>query len=258
MTTTTIQARRPGAYAWLKMIQAEAKMIIRDTAGVIVPLGLPILMLVMQAMMSDDLSYEIAPGVTVMDYYALPVVLAMVVTMVGVMNFPSFLATYRKTKILRRLAVTPASPAMVLVAQVVVSLVQVFLGLAIAFAVAMVFFDANLPTDLLIAVLVLLACCAAMYAVGMMVAALAPTPNASVAIGLIAFFAMAALGGMFGPMENLPEPLAEIGAWMPFGAAVEAFQATWLGETVAWQNWVSFAASAGIGLSVTAALFRWE
>jgi ABC-2 type transport system permease protein len=258
MTTTTIHARRPGASAWLRMIQAEAKMIIRDTAGVIVPLGLPILMLVMQAMMSDDLSLEIAPGVTVMDYYALPVVLAMVVTMVGVMNFPSFLATYRQTKVLRRLAVTPASPAMVLVAQVVVSLIQVFLGLAIAFGVATIFFDANLPSHLLMAILVLLACCAAMYAVGMMVASLAPTPNASVAIGLVAFFGMAALGGMFGPMENLPGTLADIGAWLPFGATVEAFQATWLGETVPWQNWVSFAASTGIGLTVTAALFRWE
>lgn len=258
MTTTTIQARPPGANAWLRMIQAEAKMTIRDTAGVLVPLGLPILMLVMMAMMTDDPSQEIEPGVTVMDYYGLPVVLAMVVSMVAVMNFPSFIATYRKTKILRRLAVTPASPAMVLVAQVVVSLIQVLIGLAFAFAVAMIFFDANPPTGLLTAVLVFLACCVAMYAVGMMVASLAPTPNASVAIGLVAFFAMAALGGMFGPMENFPDTLAEIGAWMPFGAAVEAFQSAWLGETVVWQNWASFAVTSVIGLSVTAALFRWE
>lgn len=256
--TTTIQARRPGPHAWLQMIQAEAKMITRDAAAMIVPLGLPLLLLVMNGISLENLDEEVQPGVTVLDLYALPVVIALVVTMVAVMNFPQFLATYRKTKILRRLAVTPASPAMVLIAQIVVSFLQMVLGIAIAFGVALLFFNANLPTDVLPAMLVLLACALAMYAVGMIVASVAPTPNASTAIGLIAFFVMAALGGMFGSTENLPDTLAEIGAWLPFGAAVEAFQSTWLGETVAWENWVSLAITTVIGTGVAAALFRWE
>jgi len=257
-TPTTIQARRPGAGAWLRMIQAEAKSIIRSTADVLIPVGLPVLLLVMHGMGIDDLNEEVSPGVTVLDYYALPVVLTMVLAMVALMNFPIYLATYRKTKILRRLAVTPASPAMVLVAQMVVSFIQVLLGMTILFVIAAMFFNANPPNDLLMTVLVLLACSIAMYALGMMVASVAPTPSAATTIGIIVFFGLAAVGGMFMPMENLPEPLAEIGAWLPFGAAVEAFQSTWMGETVAWENWVSLAASTAIGLSVTATLFRWE
>ena len=256
--TTTIQARRPGPRAWLRMTQAEARMITRDTAGMIVPLGLPLLILVMQGISLDDLGQEVAPGVTVLDVYALPVVVTMVVATIAVMNMPSFLATYRKTQILRRLAVTPASPAMVLVAQMVVSFLQVILGIALAFGVGALFFDANPPDDVLMAVLVLLSCCAAMYAIGMIVASVAPTPNSAVAVGLTAFFGLAALGGMFGPVENLPDTLAEIGSWLPFGAAVEAFQSAWLGETVAWENWVSLGASTVIGAGVAAALFRWE
>jgi len=256
--TTTIHAYRPGPVAWAKMIRAEAKMITRSTANLIVPLGLPILLLVMQGLRSDDLDREVAPGVTAMDYHALPVVLTIVVTYIGAMNFPSFLSTYRKTKVLRRLAVTPASPAMVLVAQMVASLVQVFVGIALAFGLALLFFNANPPADVFMAVLVLSACCVAMYAVGMIVASVAPTPNAAAAIGLITFFAMAALGGMFGPMQNLPDSLAEVGAWLPFGAAVEAFQSTWIGEPVAWQNWVSLGGSTVLGIGVASALFRWE
>lgn len=256
--TPTVQARRPGPRAWLRMIQAETRMITRDTTGLIVPLGLPLLILVMQGISFDDLDQEVGPGVTVLDVYVLPVVVTMVVTTIAVMNMPSFLATYRKTKILRRLAVTPASPAMVLVAQMVVSLVQVILGIALALTVGALLFNVNPPNDVLMAVLVLLACCAAMYALGMIVASVAATPNAAVAIGLIAFFGLATLGGMFGPVENLPEPLAEIGAWLPFGAAVEAFQSAWVGETVAWENWASFGASTVVGVGVAAALFRWE
>ncbi|GAB3711372.1 hypothetical protein [Nocardiopsis nanhaiensis] len=42
------------------------------------------------------------------------------------------------------------------------------------------------------------------------------------------------------------------------GVVVEAFQSAWLGETVAWENWVSLGASTVIGAGVAAALFRWE
>ncbi len=257
-TTTAVQARRPGLNAWLRLIQAEAKMVIRDYAGLIVPLGLPMLILVMQGISIEDMHQELAEGVTVFSYYALPVVLSIVVATIAVINMPSFLATYRKTKMLRRLAVTPASPAMVLVAQMVVSFIQVILGISLAFAVAMLFFGAGLPQSPLTGAAVLLACCAAMYGLGMIVASVAPTPNSSVAIGLVAFFGIAALGGMFGPAENLPEALQTIGSWLPFGAAVEAFQAAWLGEAVDVQNWVVLGGSAAVGAGVAAALFRWE
>jgi ABC-2 type transport system permease protein len=258
IATPTVHARRPGPRAWLRMVQAEARMITRDPANVIIPLAVPVLLLVMNGLSLEDRAEEIRPGVTVLDLYAVPVVLSLVVTMIAVMNFPGYLATYRKTRVLRRLAVTPASPAMVLVAQMVVSFVQMLFGIAVAFGIAILFFEAGPPGDVLMAVLVLLALCLAMYAMGMFVASVAPTPNAAVAIGLVAFFGMAALGGMFGPMENLPEQLAEVGSWLPFGAAVEAFQSTWLGETVDWKNWASLGATTVLGLGVASALFRWE
>lgn len=257
-TTPAVHARRPGLRAGLRMIQAEARMITRDPANVIIPLAVPVLLLVMNGLSLENPDEEIRPGVTVLDFHTVPVVLALVVTMIAVMNFPGYLATYRKSKVLRRLAVTPASPAMVLVAQTVVSFLQMLFGIAIALGIAIQFFDAALPSDVLVAVLVLLALCLAMYSVGMIVASVAPTPNAAVAIGLVGFFGMAALGGMFGPMENLPERLAEVGFWLPFGAAVEAFQSTWMGESVAWENWASIGVTTVFGVAVASALFRWE
>lgn len=258
MTTDTIEVRRPGARAWLRLIQAEAKMVMRDTAGLIVPLGMPLLILVMQAISFEDVGLEMSAGITVMDFYLLPVVVTMVVTTIAVINMPSFLATYRKTKLLRRLAVTPASPAMLLIAQMVVSFIQVIIGIGVAFGVAMMFFSANLPNSPLMALGVLLATCAAMYGAGMIVASISPTPNSSVAIGLIAFLGFAALGGMFGPTENLPDALQTVSSWLPFGAAVEAFQAAWLGESVEMQNWLVLGGSAVVGAAVAGALFRWD
>ncbi|SJM53689.1 ABC transporter permease [Gulosibacter sp. 10] len=252
------RAGGPGAGAWLRLVQAEARMTVRDTAGLIIPFGMPMLILVMQAMAFDDLGTPVAEGVTVLDYFLLPVIVAMVVATIAMINMPSFLATYRKTHLLRRLAVTPASPVMVLIAQLIVSFAQMLLGVGMALLVGAVFFEASMPRHPWLTALVFLAACTAMYGVGMIVASIAPTPNSAVAIGLVAFFGIGALGGMFGPVGNLPEPLAAVGSWLPFGAAVEALQSTLVTEPVPWQNWASLGGSAVIGTGVAALLFRWE
>ena len=255
---TAVQTHRPGWLAWRRLIAAETKMIVRDPSGLIVPLGMPLLIMVMQAVSFDETSQQVTEHATVLDVYILPVVLMMVISLIAIINMPSFLATYRKTRLLRRLAVTPASPYMVLVSQMVVSLFQVIAGIGIAGAVAMIFFDASIPRNLLLAAAVFISCCAAMYGIGMIVASVAPTPNSSVAIGLVAFFGIAAPGGMFGPVDALPEILADIGRWLPFGAGSEALQSVWLDEPVAWQNWVSLAGSALVGTMTAALFFRWE
>ncbi len=121
-------------------------MVARDTAGLVVPIGLPLLILVMSA--SSASTEEVANGRTVLDVFVLPLVFTIIIASIGVINMPSFLAYYRRTGILRRLSVTPASPAMVLVAQVVVSVLQTLVGLGVAIVVATAFFDASPPVHL--------------------------------------------------------------------------------------------------------------
>ncbi|WP_277211612.1 ABC transporter permease [Isoptericola croceus] len=250
---------RPGARAWFALMGAEAKMVARDTAGLIVPLGMPILILVMNGIGFDtDVVIPGTDGRTAFDIFVLPITLTFIVAMVGVVNMPSFLATYRRTGILRRLGVTPASPVMVLVAQAVVGIAQILVGLVLAVGVAHLAFGANPPVDVWTAVGMLAFTVAAMYSVGMLVAAVAPTPQSSVAIGLVAFFAMAALGGLFGPRENLPEPLAEIGGVLPFGAAVDALGAAWAGDVVPVAALVGLAVTTVVSSAVAALMFRWE
>lgn len=254
--SAVIEARRPGARSLLTLIGCEAKMVVRDYAGLIVPLGLPLLILLTSALAAG--SQVVENGLTALDLFVLPLVLVMVVSLIGIVNMPSFLAYYRRTGILRRLAVTPASPAMVLVAQAVVSVVQAVIGISAALVLAFLGFGANAPRDIGTALAVLVLAVAAMYAVGMMVAAIAPTPNSAVAIGLVVFFALGALGGMFGGVQALPEPLAEIGRWLPFGAAIDGIASAWAGAAVELSTWLSLGATVVVGAVVASALFRWE
>ena len=253
--STVTEARRPGLNAWLTLVVCEGKMVVRDTAGLVVPVVLPLLILVMSA---QSASAQVSGGFSALEVYVLPLVLTMVLATIGVINMPSFLAYYRRTGILRRLAVTPASPAMVLVAQVVVSVLQALVGLAGALAVAFLVFDARPPAHLGMAFAVYGLAMAAMYAVGMIVAAVAPTPNSAVAIGLITFFALGALGGMFGGPGSLPDVLATVGERLPFGAAVAALSAAWVGAAVEPAHLISLGVTTAVGAVTAGLLFRWD
>lgn len=251
-----VRIRRPGPRSMLILIACEAKMVIRDTAGLVVPIGLPLLILITSAMGASD--EVIVDGLTALDLFVLPLVVVVVIASIGIINMPSFLAYYRRSGILRRLGVTPASPVMVLAAQAIVSVIQASIGIGAAFAVAVVGFGANPPRDPWLALGLVVVTMAAMSAIGMIVAAIAPTPNSAVAIGLVGFFAFAALGGLFGGREALPAPLPEIGGWLPFGAAVDALSAAWAGMAVEIGQLVSLGATVAIGMLVAALLFRWE
>lgn len=247
----------PGLNAWAQLTLAEIKSVARDTAGLIVPIGMPSLFLVVQGFAT---SQEIIPdsgGRSVLEVYVLPLMIVMVIALVGVVNMPSFLATYRKEGLLKRLAATPARPAMVLAAQVITSFVQTLVGVGIAFGLSAVLFGLVGPAHIVTTIAVFLLICAAMYAIGMVVAAVAPTPNASVAIGLVAFFAFGAVGGLFGGMNMLPDGVRAVGEWTPFGAGSLALQHAWAGEPIPWQSLVALGAAAIVGAGFATRFFRW-
>lgn len=253
---SVIAASRPGLRSMLILVFCEAKMVSRDTAGLIVPIGLPLLILLTSAHSAG--AEEILNGMTALDLFVLPLVIVVVISTIGIINMPSFLAYYRRSGILRRLAVTPASPMMVLAAQAIVSVAQALLGIVLALAIAFLGFGAHPPGDLPVALGVVALTIAAMYAIGMIVAAVAPTPNSAVAIGLVAFFALGALGGLFGGRQALPAPVADVGGWLPFGAATDALSAAWAGAAVNIGALLSLGTTVAIGAVVAVLLFRWE
>ncbi|GAA2272391.1 hypothetical protein GCM10009853_027720 [Glycomyces scopariae] len=255
-TADTLPARRPGPRAWLALVAAEARMVARDTAGLVIPLGLPLLILVMNGLGTADTA--VVDGVNVFERYVLPLVLVIVIATVGVVNMPSFLAYYRKAHLLRRLAVTPAHPGMILTAQLAVSAAQSAVGVALGVGAATALFGVGLPARPWTALGVFALAALAMYAIGMLVAALAPTGNAAAAIGLVLFFALGATGGMFGSTDSLPRPLAAVGEALPFGAAVQAVGRAWSGLPQEPGHLIALAVAVLVSSALAVRCFRWE
>lgn len=261
-TMTVPPAARPGIDAWARLTLTEAKIVVRDTAGMVIPIAMPVLIMVMGSLgvTEEDRAHTASQyhGMSVLEGYIIPMTLAMVIALVGIVNMPSFLATYRRYGILRRLSVTPAHPLMVLVAQVLVSLAQTIVGVALAVGMAVVAFDLELPAGPVLTLAVLGLTSLAMYGLGVLVAAVSPTPNAALAIGLLAFFAMMALGGGFGSRDALPERLAEIGGYLPFGAGMDVIGAAWVGESPDGAQLLLLAGVAVVGVVVGVRFFRWQ
>jgi ABC-2 type transport system permease protein len=253
-----VSAHRLPPRAWALLTLTEGRLMVRDTAGLIVPLGLPMLIMVMNGAGSDGEGTERFRGLPALDAYVVPLTIVMVVALIGMVNMPAVLAAYRRTGVLRRLSVTPAHPALVLVAQVVVSLAQTLVGVALALLVARLGFQVSMPRGLLSAVGVFVLVTVAMYALGMVVAALAPTPNSAVAVGLVLFFATMAVGGGFGPRENLPGWLAAAGEYAPYGAGLEALSACWTGVPPGLAHLGALAVTAVVAAAVAARTFRWS
>lgn len=257
MTTTTLPpARRLPVTAWGHMFGAEARMTVRDTSGLLVPIGFPTLLLVMNGVGQGG-DQTLPDGSTVINAIIMPLTVTMVVALVGVVNMPSFLASYRKYGILRRLAVTPVRPAMILAAQMLVSLAQVLVGVGLMLGLGAAFFGVTLPDQLGWALLAGGLLLAAMYGLGTLIAAVAPTVNAGLALGLVAFFLMLAVGGGLGPLADLPEALQTVGRALPYGAGNEALSAAWVGQRPDALHLATLGGWAAVTGGLAAKLFRW-
>ncbi|MDI9925130.1 ABC transporter permease [Rhodococcus sp. IEGM 1341] len=258
MTAHEIDASpRPGLRATGALVRAEMRMVTRDTAGLIVPIALPVLVLVMNG--SGTSSEIVGPGaITAFDRFVLPLALTMIIAVVGIVNMPSFLALYRKSGVLKRLSTTPIRPTQVLAAQVITSAVQATLGIGIALSTAALLFGITPPHNPILVAAVLALGAAAMYSLGIVVAAVAPTANSAVAIGLTLFLVLGAVGGLFGPVADLPGPVAAIGEVLPFGATVSALGSAWAGTPVDIGGPIGLVVAVIAGTACAIRLFRWS
>lgn len=246
------------AVAWARLTVAEAKMLWRDPISIIIPVGLPLAIMVLNGAATDGAGPEelsLFPG---FDAFVVPFTLSLIVGFIGVTNVPGFLAEHRKSGVLRRLAVTPAHPTMLLVAQLLVSLALTMAGLALALGVARIAFDLSAPDNLPGALVAFTLGLAAMFALGLAIAALAPSPNASNTIGLVAILGMAGVSGLFGTVEALPDWLATLGSYLPFGATFTTLSDAWTGASPDPGRLLALVAATVLSAAVAVKFFRWE
>ncbi len=236
----------------------ELKLFARERVGLIRSVGLPLLLLIV----FGSVPFYTQPrtylsGHTLLDAYV-PILIAFSLAMLSLIALPMVLAGYREKGVLRRLQTTPAGPARVLAAQLVINLAIAGVTVTLILAVARLGYGVHLPRQLAGFVIAALLAAAALMSIGLFIAAVAATGRAAQAIGLILFYPMMFFAGLFLPLPVMPSVLRHISHAAPLGAAVQALQDAALGHWPHPEQLLTMAAYAvAFGLAA-ARLFRWE
>jgi ABC-2 type transport system permease protein len=236
----------------------ELKLLARQSTAFVLRMAIPlVLLIIFGAIPFYTRPRASLDGYTLLDVYV-PILIAYSLAFLTLIATPMTLAGYRERGVLRRLRTTPAGPARVLAAQLIASKAVVAVMVVLILAVARIGYGVALPRQAAGFAVAAVLAAAAMLAIGLLIAAVAPSAQAAQGIGMVLLFPMMFFAGLFFPLPVMPSVLRHISHGTPLGAAVQALQDAWLGH---WppplQLWTMAAYAVGCGLAA-ARLFRWE
>jgi ABC-2 type transport system permease protein len=155
--------------------------------------------------------------------------IAIVLVSLGLQAVPMVIAQYRERGVLRRLAMTPVRPLTLLIAKMTVWAVAALLSVALIVAVTRLAFHVPLPVKPGWFVLSVVLGLAALFALGMLVTAVAPTARSATGLALALYFPNMFLAGIWVPASQMSAGLQQAGNFSPLGAALHALGDSWMG-----------------------------
>ena len=185
-----------------------------------------------------------------------PSLIVVTLATLALQSIPGVVATYREQGVLRRLATTPAHPANLLGAQLLIHVTIALAGIALLLGLADAVYDVPMPKHPVAFLLTLLLGVVSMFALGLIAAAVTRTAKAAGGIAMIAFLPAMFFGGVYLPRPLQPEVLRRIGDYVPPGS--QPLQDAWVGTGVQPLQLLVLAAFAVGGTALAARLFRWE
>jgi ABC-2 type transport system permease protein len=241
-----------------KTIQIEIKLLVRDLATVLW-VGLPALALLGIGLGIPGFRDPQADlgGLRLIDVY-LPILLVFTLALTGTMAIASTLATYRHQGVLRRLRTTPVGPVPLLTAQLVANLLLAAVAAALTIAVARGVFGVAPPASPSASALSLMLAAWTLFSIGLIIAAVAPTPTTAPALGSLVWIPLMVLGGLWFPREAMPAVMRQLSDLSPTGAAVDALQQSWFGPGPPTSSLLVLAVSALVFGATAVAAFRWD
>jgi ABC-2 type transport system permease protein len=239
-----------------KITRVEAKLFFREPATWIVSLVLPtFVLLVFGAIFAPHRPDKALGGHRFIDLFV-PSLVVITLATLGLNSLPIRLASYREKGVLRRLSMTPVSPEKLLIAQLVINTSVAIAAVLLLILVGRLAFRIPLPVHAAGFVAAFLLGMASLSALGMLVAAVAPTARAGAALSLPAYFVTMFLGGVYVPRVFLPAFLVRMGDYAPPG--VQSILDAWMGTAPHPLQLAVMAAITLVAGATAARLFRWE
>ncbi len=260
MTTLTAHAGTRGLGT---LTLAEARLFTRDASSWFFALLFPTVLVLGIGYVIPGMRETIGDlpepwlGLRAVDLMA-PVAIATAMASVALVTLPVYIADYRHNGVLRRLSTTPMRPQGVLVAHVVINAVAVVAASLLAVTAASLAFGSPMPRQPLLALGAFGLGAAAMFGIGLLIAARSPKGSAASGIGMLIYFPMLLFAGMWTPGPMMPDSLAAIASWTPLGAASQALMTAWFEGGFPAPQLLVMAGYVLVCYPLAAKLFRWS
>ncbi len=238
------------------LIIAETRLLLREPISWILSIFLPAaILLVFGVILPPQRPDPVFGGLRFIDVFA-PSLVVIAMAILALQILPVRLTTYRERGILRRFSTTPVHPRRLLIAQLVVYSVTATLGVVLLIVVGYLAFDIRIPANPIGFVAAFGLGMAGLLAIGLLLAAVAPSAGVATAVGVPAFMVVLLLGGVYVPRAILPELLIRIGEFTPPG--VQGLQDAWVGATPQLLPLAVLAALTVTFGAIASRAFRWE
>jgi ABC-2 type transport system ATP-binding protein len=256
-TTTTAAATARGAALW-RLTLTELKLFMREPAWLAWAVLFPMLLLIIFGAIPAFKKPQAAlGGYPTLDAYV-PILIVFMLALLSLLNMPIVLAGYRERGILRRLQTTPAGPGLVLAAQLLVNLAVAVVVTVLLLVVARSGYHVPLPRQFAGWVIAALLATAGLMAIGLVIAAAAPSARTAQVIGMLLFYPLLFFSGIWYPIPMMTPVLQHISHATPLGAAWEAMADAGAGSWPPALPLVTLAAYAAASGVLAASWFRWE
>ncbi|MFC5182590.1 ABC transporter permease [Actinomadura harenae] len=241
-----------------KITLMEFRLFVRDVVGPALIVALPVALLLGFGFMpggtkaSEDLA-----GQSAAEYIA-SIDVGIVLVVLGFTILPSVISDYREKGVLRRLGTTPVRPSLLLAAQLLIYSVSALLVVAMVVLLGDMIFGTPVPERLGSFVLAVLLGMGALFGIGLLVAAVAPSGKAGTGIGMALFFPSMLFGGVYIPREKEAAAMRAVGDYTPLGATLKTVRDSWQGLDPHPSQLVALAAYAVVAVAAAVRFFRWE
>ncbi len=239
----------------MKITAVEARLFFREPGVWLLTILLPTVVLVAVGLIFGVEPDPALGGQRWIDIFA-PSMVVMTLAILGVNLLPARLVKYREKGVMRRLSTTPARPQSVLTAQFIVNMGVAIVSLVVLIAVGNLMFQIPFPKDPIGFAAAFVLGMSALFALGLLVAAVSPTPGIASALFVPLFALVMFLGGVYLPRAMLPEVLIRMGDYTPPG--VQALLDAWSGTSPQLGQLAAMALITIMAGTVAAKRFRWE
>jgi ABC-2 type transport system permease protein len=252
-----VALQKPSQPFW-ELVKVQGKLVLREPYSIIFGVAMPIFLLLIFGNVPtfrEPISSDTT--MTVFDLY-IPILMVTVLIMIGLLGLPIPIVRDREIGWLRRISTTPISPTKLLAAQVTINIILAAVGFVILVAGGSLIFGVNIVPDIPGFVLSLVLATTAMFSLGLLIAAVAPSQGAANGMMMALLYPLLFFAGVYVPMQVLPSGLQTVASFTPVGAAVKALESSMQGTFPSIIPLLVMTAYTAFFSYIAIRYFRWE